>query len=114
MNSTESQNSALEKQADAGKLIEDEEAETGSVKWEIYKHYFQSIGVFLSIVSLLFIFAFQAFEVGANLWLTKWSTDESAGTDTSRRDMYLGVYGGFGIAQGKKKCSMFTNIYSLN
>lgn len=99
--SIESHNSINEKSLEAGRLIEDEEAETGSVKWEIYKNYIQSIGVFLTVTSLFLIFAFQAFEIGANLWLTRWATDKTAATDNSSRDMYLGVYGGFGLAQGK-------------
>lgn len=98
-NSTESHNSLKEKPTDTGRLIEDEETETGSVKWEIYKHYIQSVGVFLTVASLFLTFAFQAFEVGANLWLTKWANDPTS-TEDSRRDMYLGVYGGFGLAQG--------------
>ncbi|KAL5281110.1 ABCC2.2 family protein [Megaselia abdita] len=98
-NSTESYHSLQEKPSDAGRLIEDEETETGSVKWEIYKHYIQSVGVFLTVASLFLTFAFQAFEIGANLWLTRWATDVNAATDNSVRDMYLGVYGGFGLAQ---------------
>lgn len=104
------------------KLIEQEKSETGSVsnigrrvwkpvltyafvlqvKWEVYKHYLKSIGLTLSIATVLLNMVFQSFSIGSNLWLSKWSTDGAAENDTSVRDMYLGVYGAFGAGQGKK------------
>ncbi|GJQ88360.1 hypothetical protein Trydic_g8622, partial [Trypoxylus dichotomus] len=85
------------------KLIEAEKAETGSVKWEVYKHYLKSIGVFLTCSTLLLNLVFQGFSIGSNVWLTIWSGDENivvnGVTDTARRDMYLGVYGALGIGQ---------------
>ena len=38
------------------------------------------------------------FTVGANLWLSVWSQDETA-VEVSRRNMYLAVYGVFGLLQ---------------
>lgn len=84
-----------------GKLIEAEKAQTGGVKWEVYSHYIKSIGVGMTIGSLFLNFAFQAFQVGSNMWLTRWSKDDDAGTDHGVRNTYLGVYGAFGVAQGK-------------
>ncbi|XP_062546104.1 multidrug resistance-associated protein 1 isoform X7 [Armigeres subalbatus] len=81
------------------KLIEQEKSETGSVKWEVYKHYLKSIGLTLSVATVFLNMIFQGFSIGSNLWLSKWSTDESAENDTSVRDMYLGVYGAFGAGQ---------------
>uniref|UniRef100_A0A182MKW0 ABC-type glutathione-S-conjugate transporter n=1 Tax=Anopheles culicifacies TaxID=139723 RepID=A0A182MKW0_9DIPT len=81
------------------KLIEQEKSETGSVKWEVYKHYLKSIGLTLSIATVILNMIFQGFSIGSNLWLSRWSTDESAENDTSVRDMYLGVYGAFGAGQ---------------
>lgn len=82
------------------KLIEQERSEVGSVKWEVYKHYLKSIGITLSVITIVLNVVFQAFSIGSNLWLSKWSSDKNAGTDTSVRDMYLGVYGAFGFGQG--------------
>lgn len=82
------------------KLIEQERSEVGSVKWEVYKHYLKSIGITLSVVTIVLNIVFQAFSIGSNLWLSKWSSDKNAGNDTSVRDMYLGVYGAFGFGQG--------------
>lgn len=81
-------------------LIETEKAETGSVKWDVYKHYLRSIGMALSIATIILNMAFQGFSIGSNIWLSRWSTDERAANDTSVRDMYLGVYGALGLGQG--------------
>ncbi|XP_045495076.1 multidrug resistance-associated protein 1 isoform X1 [Colias croceus] len=85
------------------KLIEAEKAETGSVKWAVYKHYLTSVGVFASVVTIVMNLVLQLFQVGSNYWLAKWSNDDNMlvnGTvNKSTRDMYLGVYGGLGIGQ---------------
>lgn len=87
------------------KLIEVEKAETGSVKWEVYKHYLRSIGIFLTLATILLNVVYQGFSIASNFWLSIWSSDNSTvvnGTvDTGKRDMYLGVYGALGIGQGK-------------
>lgn len=87
------------------KLIEVEKAETGSVKWDVYKHYLKSIGIFLTIMTITLNVLYQAFSIGSNFWLSIWSSDNETivnGTvDTAKRDMYLGVYGALGVGQGK-------------
>lgn len=82
------------------KLIEQERSEVGSVKWDVYKHYLKSIGVSLSLLTILLNIIFQGFSIGSNIWLSRWSNDKSAGNDTGVRDMYLGVYAAFGVGQG--------------
>lgn len=71
----------------------------------MYSHYLKSIGIFLSISTVLLNMVFQGFSIGSNIWLSAWSNDNEIvvnGTqDTDRRDMYLGVYGALGIGQGK-------------
>lgn len=83
------------------KLIEQEKSEVGSVKWDVYKHYLKSIGVSLTILTIVLNIVYQAFSIGSNMWLSKWSNDKSAANDTDTRNMYLGVYAGFGLGQGK-------------
>lgn len=87
------------------KLIEVEKAETGSVKWEVYKHYLKSIGLGLTVLTLILNMVFQGFSIGSNMWLSAWSTDDKIVvnnvTNTGKRDLYLGVYGALGIGQGK-------------
>ncbi|XP_041776327.1 multidrug resistance-associated protein 1 isoform X7 [Anopheles merus] len=92
------------------KLIEQEKSETGSVKWEVYKHYLKSIGLTLSVATVILNMIFQGFSIGSNLWLSRWSTDDTAGNDTSRRDMYLGVYGAFGAGQ---VLSLYLSVLTL-
>ncbi|CAD7079877.1 unnamed protein product [Hermetia illucens] len=84
---------------DNAKLIEQEKSETGGVKFAVYKHYLKSIGWKISIATVLLNLTFQAFSIGSNLWLSQWSGDKNAANDTAVRDMYLGVYGGFGVGQ---------------
>ncbi|XP_033149992.1 LOW QUALITY PROTEIN: multidrug resistance-associated protein 1 [Drosophila busckii] len=91
--------SLKKKQENEGKLIELEKSQTGGVDFAVYKHYIKSVGIFLSVATLVLNFVFQAFQIGSNLWLTKWSNDDTVANDTSRRDMYLGVYGAFGFGQ---------------
>ncbi|XP_017108722.1 multidrug resistance-associated protein 1 isoform X4 [Drosophila bipectinata] len=98
--------SLKKKQEVEGKLIETEKSQTGGVDFAVYKHYIKSVGVFLSVATLVLNFVFQAFQIGSNLWLTKWANDENVSNDTSLRDMYLGVYGAFGFGQ------VATNFFS--
>ncbi|XP_041776325.1 multidrug resistance-associated protein 1 isoform X6 [Anopheles merus] len=93
------------------KLIEQEKSETGSVKWEVYKHYLKSIGLTLSVATVILNMIFQGFSIGSNLWLSRWSTDDTAGNDTSRRDMYLGVYGAFGAGQGVARVAFDITLF---
>ncbi|XP_046591581.1 multidrug resistance-associated protein 1 isoform X8 [Neodiprion lecontei] len=81
------------------KLIEVEKTETGSVKWKVYSHYLRSIGWFLTVSTIVMNAVFQIFSIGSNAWLSKWSDDNTTVSDTSKRDMYLGVYGGLGLGQ---------------
>ncbi|XP_030383704.1 multidrug resistance-associated protein 1 isoform X7 [Scaptodrosophila lebanonensis] len=99
-NDSEASAASLKKKQEVeGKLIETEKSQTGGVDFAVYKHYIKSVGVFLAIATLALNFVFQAFQIGSNLWLTKWANDKDVANDTSRRDMYLGVYGAFGFGQ---------------
>lgn len=44
------------------KLIEIEETEKGSVKWAVYKHYLQYIGIFFTSTAIVFSLLFQGIE----------------------------------------------------
>ncbi|XP_026732665.1 multidrug resistance-associated protein 1-like isoform X2 [Trichoplusia ni] len=91
----------VEKEFD--QLIEKETLETGKVKGAVYKHYLSYIGVWSAVWTLVMFVLLQAFQIGSNFWLARWSNDDKVlvnGTvDTQRRDMYLGVYGGLGFGQ---------------
>lgn len=71
------------------------------MEFAVYKHYIKSVGTVLASATLFLNFAFQAFQIGSNIWLTQWSDDKLVSNDTGLRDMYLGVYGAFGAGQGE-------------
>ncbi|XP_030238826.1 multidrug resistance-associated protein 1 isoform X11 [Drosophila navojoa] len=98
--STASAASLKKQQELEGKLIETEKSQTGGVDFSVYKHYIKSVGIFLSVATLVLNFVFQAFQIGSNLWLTQWSNDKEVEHNTDKRNMYLGVYGAFGFGQG--------------
>ena len=81
------------------KLIDEEKAEEGGVKWSVYRYYLKCIGYAWSLLTIVFYAAFQGFQLAANIVLSSWSTDAAASTDTSVRDKYLGIYGGLGMLQ---------------
>jgi ABC-type multidrug transport system fused ATPase/permease subunit len=78
-------------------LVEEETAETSSVKFAIYHYYARSIGFHFAVWSFILYGLFQASSVGANVWLSLWSQD--AGDDDSKEELYLSVYGAFGVVQ---------------
>ena len=97
-------------------LIETEKAEVGGVSWRVYSYYAKSVGYSSTLLSMIFLFAFQGFQVAGNIWLSRWSDDPLASTQDSTRDMYLGVYGALGLGQGL--CimigSLMLAIFTLN
>lgn len=101
------ENSQNEDQKD--RLIEQERSEVGSVKWDVYKHYLKSVGVSLTILTIVLNIIYQGFSVGSSMWLSKWTNDKNAFNDTNTRDMYLGVYAAFGLGQGM----FFTNGFDF-
>ncbi len=84
----------------AGKnLIEEEKAAVGGVKWAVYFYYAKSVGLYMTIGSILLYAGFTGFQVGSSIWLSTWSTDPMASTDIPTRNKYLSVYGVLGLLQ---------------
>nr|XP_045608210.1 multidrug resistance-associated protein 1-like isoform X2 [Procambarus clarkii] len=79
------------------KIIEAEKAETGKVDFGVYRYYIQAIGVWSTVLTLVFYVFSQASTLGSNVWLSVWAEDTD--NDTKTRDMYLGVYGALGFGQ---------------
>ncbi|HEY6438058.1 MAG TPA: ABC transporter transmembrane domain-containing protein [Ignavibacteriaceae bacterium] len=95
-----------------GKLIDEETAQTGSVKWTVYVDYLKKVGfcsllaVFLSDVLL------SALNFGSSLWLSAWSDDSldpQKRFDNSLSNQRLGVYGAFG--GGQTIFTLISNIF---
>uniref|UniRef100_A0A182J6S8 ABC-type glutathione-S-conjugate transporter n=1 Tax=Anopheles atroparvus TaxID=41427 RepID=A0A182J6S8_ANOAO len=80
-------------------LIGIEESATGAVTWDVYRKYIKSIGLQFGLWSVVFSAINQGSGIFSSIWLTDWSEDPEAITDTSVRDMYLGVYGALGGVQ---------------
>lgn len=95
------------------KLIEQEKSEVGSVKWDVYKHYLKSIGVSLTVLTIILNIVYQGFSIGSNMWLSKWSNDKKAANDTDTRNVYLGVYAAFGLGQGMIPLNISLNFRIL-
>ncbi|KAL0096556.1 multi drug resistance-associated protein MRP [Phycomyces blakesleeanus] len=94
---------------DAGKrLMTVEESAKGSVESDVYKQYAKSC----SIVGVAFVLLFQILaqfsQVGTNLWLKHWSSDNEASGGNDHVWMYLGVYAIIGWSS-----TIFTVIQSL-
>ena len=56
------------------------------------------------VPGLLVVFFFavdQGCVMAGNIWLSKWSDDVGSFNNTAKRDMYLGIYGMFGVLQGE-------------
>ncbi|CAG0894912.1 unnamed protein product [Darwinula stevensoni] len=85
--------------ATEGRLIQDETAEKGRVKWLVYVYLLKSMGLSLASVMILMHGLSEGFLVGSNMWLSRWSNEASSNgtTATSRRNEYLGVYTGLGL-----------------
>ncbi|XP_046664340.1 multidrug resistance-associated protein 1-like isoform X2 [Homalodisca vitripennis] len=85
------------------KLIQIEKTETGSVKLKVYASYLGSFGLFLTLSTIICQILAQVFSVGSNLWLSKWTSDETAVVDGVEdepiRNYYLEIYAAFGLCQ---------------
>lgn len=98
--SSQASSTTREEKVSLTKLIDTEEAATGSVGFGVYFRYFKSVGFWLTFSALSSNMLYQAFNVFSNFWLTEWSVDERAGTELFWRNIYAGVYGALGAAQG--------------
>lgn len=70
------------------------------MKLAVFGKYMSAMGWPPAVLVIFLFLLEQGAAMGANLWLSKWSDDSSAANVTSKRDMYLGVYAAFGLAQG--------------
>ncbi len=80
------------------KLIDDEKAEAGNIKFDVYKHYFKKFGLPIAGLTIALNVFYQGLYVGSNMWLARWSSAANEDVDTN---YYLGGYAGFGFAQSK-------------
>ncbi|KAG1670803.1 Multidrug resistance-associated protein 1 [Nymphon striatum] len=80
-----------------GKLIDEEEMETGSVSLEVYWTYIKQLGVLFAIASFLSYFITEGSSVLANIWLSLWSDQSLQDSIQHSNGYWLGIYAAFGI-----------------
>ncbi|CAG0899775.1 unnamed protein product [Darwinula stevensoni] len=83
-----------------GRIIENETAEKGRVKWHVYVYFLKSMGLSLSLVMILMHGISERFLMTSNMALSKWADQASLNRtiDASQRDAYLSVYVGLGFS----------------
>lgn len=87
---------------EAGKLIDVEHLETGSVNYRVYLRYFKAVSHVWLLVIIGSLVLASAFNVATNLWLSIWSSDSEHpknSSDTSLRTFRLVVYATLGGVQ---------------
>ena len=84
------------KDKQGGKLIEDENIETGRVKFEVYWYYIKTVGIFAFVLIALFRILHICLETLGNYWLIWWVEDSFETTS----QFYLAIFGVIGILQG--------------
>ncbi|KAI1299647.1 ATP-binding cassette sub-family C member 3 [Halotydeus destructor] len=85
-----------------GRLVEDEMAQIGSLKFGDLGDYVKAIGSSSSIAILLASVVSSSFNVASSLWLKEWSADASdaeKATNPSLRNVRLSIYGALGVCQ---------------
>ncbi|XP_067674526.1 multidrug resistance-associated protein 1-like [Haliotis asinina] len=99
---------APDKPADSGeKLIQEEKAETGRVKFSVFMDYAKAIGGITTFFIFLIFAMYQAATMASNIWISMWTDDAllknmslvNTSDYQNRNTMYLGVYGAFGCVQ---------------
>ena len=80
-------------------LIEAESLQLGNVKLDVYKYYLTQLG-WLGFLLFAINLLYKGSAVATDYWLNVW-TNNTLGDSAipEKRDLYLGVYGGFGLAQ---------------
>ena len=88
----------------AGKLVDEEKAMTGVVKWGVYFMFMKQMTYLITALIVVLFIIFSALGTGANFWLSSWAEDykvpEYVG-NVEQRDFRMGIYGLFTILQCK-------------
>ncbi|KAI8384080.1 multi drug resistance-associated protein MRP [Blakeslea trispora] len=76
----------------SGQLMTIEETAKGKVSWEVYKQYAVACS-FAGVVAVIGLqFLSQSSQVGANVWLKHWSSNNQENGSNDRVWLYLGIY----------------------
>ncbi|XP_041075965.1 ATP-binding cassette sub-family C member 3-like isoform X4 [Polyodon spathula] len=89
-----------DKRSSAQKLIHTETAETGRVKLQVFWEYVKAVGPVLCVF-ICFLYCCQnAAAIGANVWLSEWTSDSVVNGTQTETSMRVGVYAALGLTQG--------------
>ena len=80
------------------------------VKLSVFISYCKSLGLVLAVLLLLFFLLYQLASVASSVWLSQWTEDKilkngsliNSTVYQKRQNLFLGIYGGLGAAQGKQ------------
>ena len=86
---------------------QEEKQGTGSVSWRVYMFYFKNMGLFMFGGCFLMYAVYQTFTAFSSIWVSFWADNRFPFEDdtidrnmtTTRRNIFLGVYGAGGFAQ---------------
>ncbi|XP_040186825.1 ATP-binding cassette sub-family C member 3 isoform X2 [Rana temporaria] len=82
------------------KLIQTETTETGRVKMTVFWQYAKAVGLPVSLF-ICFLYCCQnASAIGANVWLSDWTSEAIINGTQQNTQMRLGVYAALGLLQG--------------
>ena len=82
--------------ADNSKLVEEERAETGNVKFDVYYKFIKAMSLFWSLSIACGYAAANAAQTGSSFYLSDWTSDTSGEKNYGYR---LGVYAAIGAVQ---------------
>ncbi|MGH0168853.1 UNVERIFIED_CONTAM: hypothetical protein FKN15_055569 [Acipenser sinensis] len=89
-----------DKKSSAQKLIYAETTETGRVKLQVFWEYMKAVGPILCLF-ICFLYCCQnAAAIGANVWLSEWTSDTAVNGTQTETSMRVGVYAALGLTQG--------------
>ena len=86
---------AIIDQGETGRLIEEEEAQTGKVRYGVYLDYFRNFGWLRLCIILALIVSGEVFDTFGGFWLSHWSNFNEHHNGTEIADnlgYYLGMY----------------------
>ncbi|OQV12310.1 Multidrug resistance-associated protein 1 [Hypsibius exemplaris] len=93
---------SIELVENSGKLVDEEKAQTGMVKWSVYFMFMKQMSYLITVLIAVLFVTFSALGTGANFWLSDWAEDHSDARlngDVAQRNFRLGIYGLFAVLQ---------------
>nr|XP_013004976.1 canalicular multispecific organic anion transporter 2 isoform X2 [Cavia porcellus] len=88
------------KAKETGTLIQEEKAETGTVKLSVFWDYAKAVGLWTTLAICVLYTGQSAASIGANVWLSEWTNEATMDSRQNNTSLRLGVYAALGILQG--------------